>query len=84
MTIDEKAIAKTGQLVSARIVQETDEITIMTSGGVMLRLKVKDIAMQGRSSRGVHIINLTKSQLAVSLARLTQEDLAVVSPLKEK
>lgn len=84
MTIDEKAIAKTGQLVSARIVQETDEVTIMTSGGVMLRLKVKDIAMQGRSSRGVHIINLTKAQLAVSLARLTQEDLAVVQPTKEK
>jgi DNA gyrase subunit A len=84
MTIDDKAIAKTGQLVSARIVQETDEITIMTSGGVMLRLKVKDIATQGRSSRGVHIINLTKSQLAVSLARLTQEDLAAVQPQKEK
>jgi DNA gyrase/topoisomerase IV subunit A len=56
----------------------------MTSGGVMLRLKVKDIATQGRSSRGVHIINLTKSQLAVSLARLTQEDLAAVQPQKEK
>ncbi len=84
MTIDEKALEKTGQLVSARIVQETDEITIMTSGGVMLRLKVKDIATQGRASRGVHIINLTKSQLAVSMARLTQDDLAVGQPTKEK
>ncbi|GAP22371.1 DNA gyrase subunit A [Leptolinea tardivitalis] len=84
MTIDEKALPKTGLLVSARIVKEDDEITIMTSGGVMLRLKVKDIASQGRASRGVHIINLTKSQLAVSMARLTQEDLAVGQPQKTK
>jgi len=77
LTIDEKGLSKTGPIVSARMVQETDEVTIMTSGGVMLRLKVKDIAALGRASRGVHIINLTKGQLAVSLARLTQEDLAV-------
>jgi len=84
MTIDEKALEKTGQLVAARIVQESDEITIMTSGGVMLRLKVKDIASQGRASRGVHIINLTKGHLAVSMARLTQDDLAVGQPTKDK
>jgi DNA gyrase subunit A len=73
MTIDEKALPKTGLLVSARIVKEDDEITIMTSGGVMLRLKVKTLHHRA-SHRGVHIINLTKSQLAVSMARLTQED----------
>ena len=80
LTIDEKGLDKTGPIVSARIVQETDEVTIMTSGGVMLRLNVKDIASMGRASRGVHIIHLTKGQLAVSLARLTQSDLAIVNP----
>lgn len=84
MTIDEKGLSKTGLIVSARMVQETDEVTIMTSGGVMLRLKVKEIASQGRASRGVHIINLTKGQLAVSIARLTQTDLADVVVEKSK
>lgn len=84
LTIDEKGLVKTGPIVSARIVQVTDEVTIMTSGGVMLRLNVKDIASMGRASRGVHIINLTKGQLAVSLARLTQTDLAVANPEKTK
>ncbi|NLF50077.1 MAG: DNA gyrase subunit A [Leptolinea sp.] len=80
MTMDEKALAKTGLIVSARIVKDTDEVTIMTSGGVMLRLKVKDIASQGRASRGVHIINLTKNQLAVSMARLSQIDSVTGQP----
>ncbi|MEI8132431.1 MAG: DNA gyrase subunit A [Leptolinea sp.] len=84
LTIDEKGLSKTGPIVSARIVQLTDEVTIMTSGGVMLRLNVKDIASMGRASRGVHIINLTKGQLAVSLARLTQLDLAIANPEKTK
>jgi DNA gyrase subunit A len=84
LTIDEKGLDKTGPIVSARIVQETDEVTIMTSGGVMLRLNVKGIASMGRASRGVHIIHLTKGQLAVSLARLTQMDLAIAIPEKTK
>ena len=84
LTIDEKGLDKTGPIVSARIVQETDEVTIMTSGGVMLRLKVSEIASMGRASRGVHIIHLTKGQLAVSLARLTQLDLAIANPEKTK
>ncbi|NMB55223.1 MAG: DNA gyrase subunit A [Leptolinea sp.] len=84
LTIDEKGLSKTGPIVSARMVQETDEVTIMTSGGVMLRLKVKEIASLGRASRGVRIINLTKGHLAVSMARITQADLAVGQPQKTK
>ncbi len=82
MTMDEKALTKTGPIVSARIVKDTEEVTIMTSGGLMLRIKVKDIASQGRASRGVRIINLTKSHLAVSMARLTQLDVTSVQPIK--
>jgi DNA gyrase subunit A len=57
-TIDQKALGKIGAIVAARVVQETDDLTIMSSGGVVLRAKVRDIAQTGRSTRGVLLINL--------------------------
>lgn len=69
-TIDQKALGKIGRIVAARVVRETDDLTIMSSGGVVLRAKVRDITQTGRSTRGVLIISLQPGDVVASVARV--------------
>ena len=47
-TINQSALSKIGLLTAARVVQESDDLTIISANGVVLRTKVKDISRTGR------------------------------------
>lgn len=64
------ALDVTGELVAARVVQLTDQITIITSDGTALRQRVTDIPKSGRSARGSRLINLREGDAVASVARL--------------
>ena len=88
-TIDQKAIAEIGKITAARVVQNADDLTIMTSNGVTLRLKVKEVKQSGRATRGVHLIKPQEGDSVASVARISAEDLKKVgaqldSPEKEE
>jgi DNA gyrase subunit A len=53
-----KANEKTGVVIGALTVRETDEIMLITSGGQMVRTFVRDIREAGRNTQGVKLINL--------------------------
>ncbi|MGA2866660.1 MAG: hypothetical protein ABSF95_19470 [Verrucomicrobiota bacterium] len=53
-----KANEKTGALVGALTVHEADEITLITAGGQMLRIFVKDIREAGRATQRVKLTSL--------------------------
>ncbi|OQY81715.1 MAG: DNA gyrase subunit A, partial [Anaerolineae bacterium UTCFX3] len=74
-TIDQKALAVTGKIASARVVQMNDDLTIITANGVTLRLKVKDVKQAGRSTRGVHLIKPQEGDSVASVARIAVEEL---------
>ena len=74
-TIDKKALRKIGRITSARVVQEADDLTIMSAGGVALRTKVKDISQTGRVTRGVVLMNLAEGDSVASVARVADADL---------
>lgn len=74
-TIDQKAIKEIGKIAAARVVQKADDLTIMTSNGVTLRLKVKDVKQSGRATRGVHLIKPQEGDSVASVARTSVEDL---------
>ena len=75
VTIDQKVIDIIGHIAVARVVQEDDEVTLMSSGGLVLRLKIKQIHPQGRSTRGVRFMDLVKGDSVASLARLSAAEL---------
>lgn len=77
-TLDQKHLAKIGQIASARVVQEDDEVTFISSGGVVLRLKVKDITSSGRATRGFKVMDLGKEDMVASVARIASADLKKV------
>lgn len=75
-TIDQRSIPIIGQVSAARVVQDNDEITIITNAGQALRLKVKQVSISGRATRGVHLIDLNKEDTLASLARILAKDIA--------
>ena len=77
-TIDPKALLEIGKIVAARVVQKDDDLTIMTSNGVTLRMKVKNVKQAGRATRGVHLIKPQEGDSVASVARTSAEDLKKV------
>jgi DNA gyrase subunit A len=74
-TIDQKALGEIGKIVSARVVQKADDLTIITSNGVAIRIKTKDVKQAGRATRGVHLIKPQPGDSVASMARIAAEDL---------
>lgn len=61
---------KTGEIVSAEMVQEDDKLLVLTTNGKGIRLKVKDVRLVGRIAQGVKLINLAEGDQIASVARL--------------
>ena len=74
-TIDHKALKEIGKIVSARVVQKADDLTIITSNGVAIRIKNKDVKQAGRATKGVHLIKPQDGDSVASVARIAAEDL---------
>jgi len=74
-TINQGALNKIGKIAAARVVQEDDELTMISTNGVVLRLKVKTIQESGRATRGVRLMGLQPDDTVASLARLATADL---------
>jgi DNA gyrase subunit A len=75
-----KANEKTGAVVGALTVHQADEIMLITAGGQMVRIFVKDIREVGRVTQGVKLINLEgddKLQAIAPVISEQQEDAAV-------
>ncbi|MDO5040635.1 MAG: DNA gyrase subunit A [Peptoniphilus sp.] len=55
--------AKTGNLVSSKVVDREDEIMIITVEGIIIRIKVDEISTMGRATSGVKLMNITDSEV---------------------
>lgn len=69
-----KANRRNGKVVAIRIVNDSDEVMIMTAHGVMIRLPVKGISLIGRNTQGVRVINLGKGDRVVDVACVASEE----------
>ncbi|MEW5769751.1 MAG: DNA gyrase subunit A [Pseudomonadota bacterium] len=54
--------ARNGKVVAAVLVQPEDEVMLITTGGVLIRTRVKEIREAGRSTQGVTLINLGEGE----------------------
>jgi DNA gyrase subunit A len=75
LTISKKGLDQVGLIAAARVVQEADDLTIISSNGVVLRTKVKQISQAGRATRGVRIMDIKEGDTVASLARTAHADL---------
>jgi len=68
----------TGPVAAARVVGAEDDLTIISSGGIVLRTKMKQIKQTGRATMGVRVINLKEGETVASVARISAKDLKLV------
>ena len=76
-TSDKKAQTKLGRISAARVVQEADEVNLMSAGGVVLRMKVSDIPIKARATQGIRLMSIGPGDNLVTLARVSAGDLKV-------
>ena len=65
---------RNGIVVSARLVGDSDEIMLITTGGVLIRTRVSEIRELGRATQGVTLINLTKDEKLSGLAKIVEPE----------
>jgi len=63
---------KTGKLIGAKIVNERDDIMLISSSGTVIRLNVNGISKFGRSTRGVTLMRMDEDAKIVSIAKVTE------------
>ena len=72
-----KAIAtseRNGLVVAAKLVNDDDEIMLITTGGVLIRTRVKEIRELGRATQGVTLINLGEGEKLSGLEKIVETD----------
>nr|MBU1327910.1 DNA gyrase subunit A [Candidatus Omnitrophota bacterium] len=72
--INVKVTNKNGAAVGLKIVNDHDELMVITQKGMIVRLSVKDIRSTGRSAQGVHIIKLDSGDTVSSIAHVVPEE----------
>ncbi len=69
-----KTTDKTGRVIGVRLVTDDDQIMLVTSGGKVIRLRVKEIRVIGRNTQGVRLIVLEEGERVASVARLAERE----------
>jgi len=65
---------RNGKLVGAVLVGDEDEIMLISTGGVAIRTKVKQIREQGRSTQGVRLIDLDEGTKLAGVERVAEKE----------
>jgi DNA gyrase subunit A len=63
---------KTGKVAGIKLVDENDEIMLISSDGTVIRLEVSGISILGRATQGVTLMRMTEENKVVSIARIEE------------
>ncbi len=74
LTYDKSKFKKTGELVGALVVDDDDEVLMINSDGVIIRIKANEVSRLGRATQGVKIMKVDENVNIVSIAKAIQED----------
>ena len=69
-----KTTDKTGKMVAIREVVETDDVVIVTSGGIVIRQHASEIRLAGRNTQGVRLIRLDAGDSIADVAAVVSEE----------
>ena len=64
---------RNGAVVGAELVEETDELMLITDGGKLVRTRVNEVSVLGRNTQGVKLISLSDGERLVGLERIVDD-----------
>ena len=68
------ASERNGKVVAARLVRDEDEIMLITTGGVLIRTRVREIRELGRATQGVTLISLDAGEKLAGLEKVVESE----------
>ena len=74
MTYDKAKFKKTGELVGAMVVSDDDEVLLINSDGIIIRIKSSEVSKLGRATQGVKIMRVAEDCEIISIAKVIKED----------
>ncbi len=74
-----KITEKTGNLVGVKSVEQEDEVMLINTEGIIIRIRVSDTTLLGRITSGVKLINLKEGVNVASIAKVV-EDKSLIPP----
>ncbi len=74
LTYDKAKFKKTGELIGAMVVDDDDDVMLINSNGVIIRMQAKEISRLGRATQGVKIMNVADDVNIIALAKVARED----------
>jgi DNA gyrase subunit A len=69
-----KTSERNGQVVSIRLVEEQDDLMLMTDSGKLIRISVSGISVISRNTQGVKLIGMDLGEKVAGVARLAEKD----------
>jgi DNA gyrase subunit A len=69
-TTDTHRLDETGPIITGRVVHPEDQISLITSGGIIIRMRVSDVSQFSRATRGVKMVNLGDGDSVSACARI--------------
>ncbi|WP_407282409.1 DNA gyrase subunit A [Methanolobus sp. WCC1] len=65
---------RNGPVINVKAVHEDDDVILTSSEGIIIRIPVKDVRIQGRNTQGVKIMNVRASDKVVGVARIRPDE----------
>lgn len=74
LTYDKGKFKKTGELVGAMAVEDDDDILLINSDGIIIRMAAAEISKLGRATQGVKIMNVGEDANIIALAKVIRDE----------
>jgi DNA gyrase subunit A len=78
-----KTSEKIGEVVGVLSVSDRDDLVCITSQGNALKLRLAEVSTQGKAAMGVRIVNITKPDVVVGVARVVKDEPAGEPPAED-
>lgn len=74
LTYDKSKFSKTGPLIGAMVVDEDDEVLLINSDGIIIRIRAEEVSELGRATQGVKIMKVEDGTRIVAMAKAIREE----------
>lgn len=74
LTYDKAKFKKTGALIGAMVVNDDDEVFLINSDGIIIRIRAEEISQLGRATQGVKIMKVDDGTKIVAMAKAIKDD----------
>ncbi|NCB42052.1 MAG: DNA gyrase subunit A [Clostridia bacterium] len=74
LTYDKTKFAKTGELIGAMVVNDTDDVFLINSDGIIIRISAGEVSRLGRTTQGVRIMRVGEDCNIITMAKAIREE----------